>query len=86
MAAHDADDDDVPARHFGGVLSIDIWQALAERSQAADTRFVVEPHIHFKGPEKMSGIISGVIRAAFAIRLCLTWHQRCVFNISKGTT
>jgi len=49
VPAHDVDGDDVPVRHFGVVLSMDAWQALAERLQAAGIRFVVEPHIRFKG-------------------------------------
>ncbi len=47
--AHDVDGDNVPVRHFGVVLSMDDWHRLAARLQAAGTRFVVEPHIRFKG-------------------------------------
>jgi extradiol dioxygenase family protein len=47
--AHDVDGDNVPVRHFGLVLSMDDWQALADRLQAAGTRFVIEPHIRFRG-------------------------------------
>jgi len=49
VAAHDVDGDAVPVRHFGLVLSMEAWQALAERLRAAGTRFVVEPHIRFHG-------------------------------------
>ncbi len=49
VVAHDVDGDSVPVRHFGVVLSMEAWQALAERLRAAGTRFVVEPHIRFKG-------------------------------------
>jgi hypothetical protein len=49
VAAHDVDGDAVPVRHFGLVLPMPAWQALAERLQAAGTRFVVEPHVRFKG-------------------------------------
>ena len=49
VAAHDVDGDAVPVRHFGLVLAMDDWQALAERLRAAGTRFVIEPHIRFKG-------------------------------------
>ena len=48
-AAHDVDGDDVPVRHFGLVLSMEEWQALADRLRAADTRFVIEPHVRFQG-------------------------------------
>jgi hypothetical protein len=43
------DGDQVPVRHFGVVLSVPEWQALAQRLQAAGTKFVIEPHIRFKG-------------------------------------
>lgn len=43
------DGDDVPVRHFGVVLSMDEWQALADRLTAAGTSFVIEPHLRFKG-------------------------------------
>ncbi len=43
------DGDNVPVRHFGVVLSMDEWGRLAERLRAAGTRFVIEPHVRFKG-------------------------------------
>jgi uncharacterized protein len=43
------DGDDVPVRHFGLILEMPAWQALADKLTAAGTRFVIEPHIRFKG-------------------------------------
>jgi extradiol dioxygenase family protein len=43
------DGDAVPVRHFGVVLSMAQWQAMADKLTAAGTRFVIEPHIRFKG-------------------------------------
>jgi uncharacterized protein len=43
------DGDAVPVRHFGAVLSVPEWQALADKLKAADTKFIIEPHIRFKG-------------------------------------
>jgi uncharacterized protein len=43
------DGDQVPVRHFGVVLEMAEWQTLAERLKAAGQRFVIEPHIRFKG-------------------------------------
>jgi extradiol dioxygenase family protein len=43
------DGHDVPVPHFGVVLTMEDWQALADRLTAAGTRFVIEPHIRFKG-------------------------------------
>ena len=48
-AGHDVDGDDVPVRHFGLVLSMADWEALAEKLRIAGTRFVIEPHVRFRG-------------------------------------
>lgn len=39
----------VPARHFGVVLSMPQWEALAERLRAAGIDFIIEPYIRFRG-------------------------------------
>ena len=46
---NDVDGDAVPVRHFGVVLGMADWQALAAKLQAAGTRFVIEPHVRFQG-------------------------------------
>ncbi|TAL82917.1 MAG: glyoxalase [Rhodanobacter sp.] len=46
---HEVDGDQVPVRHFGLVLPLDAWQALANRLQDCGTRFVVPPHTRFRG-------------------------------------
>jgi hypothetical protein len=43
------DGDAVPVRHFGVVLSIPQWNELADKLRAAGTRFIIEPHVRFKG-------------------------------------
>lgn len=43
------DGDDVPVRHFGAILSMEQWETLAEKLRAANTKFVIEPHVRFKG-------------------------------------
>jgi extradiol dioxygenase family protein len=48
-ARNEVDGDDVPVRHFGVILSMDQWHALADKLKAASTRFIIEPHIRFKG-------------------------------------
>ena len=45
----DVDGHGVPVRHFGIVLTMAQWEALAERLKAAQTRFVIEPYVRFKG-------------------------------------
>ena len=47
--ANPVDGHDVPVPHFGVVLTMADWQALAERLRAAGTRFGIEPHIRFVG-------------------------------------
>ena len=48
-ATSEVDGDAVPVRHFGVVLAVQAWEQLAERLKAAGTRFVIEPHVRFKG-------------------------------------
>lgn len=43
------DGDDVPVRHFGVVLGMPEWESMADKLKAAGTRFVIEPHVRFKG-------------------------------------
>lgn len=43
------DGDAVPVRHFGAVLSMPEWADLADKLRGAGTRFVIEPHVRFKG-------------------------------------
>jgi uncharacterized protein len=46
---NDVDGDNVPVRHFGLILGMAEWQALADKLRKANTQFVIEPHIRFKG-------------------------------------
>ena len=43
------DGHDVPVPHFGVVLELPDWHALADRLRAAGTGFVIEPHVRFAG-------------------------------------
>ena len=45
----EVDGHDVPVRHYGVVLSMAQWQAMADKLTAAGTKFVIEPYIRFKG-------------------------------------
>ena len=45
----EVDGEDVPVRHFGAILSMADWDALAARLRAAGTRFLIEPQIRFRG-------------------------------------
>jgi hypothetical protein len=39
----------VPVRHFGIVLPMAEWEALAQRLRAQGVKFVIEPYVRFQG-------------------------------------
>ena len=43
------DGEDVPVPHFGLVLPMEEWKALAERLEAAGAEFVIPPTVRFAG-------------------------------------
>ena len=43
------DADDVPVPHFGIILPMDEWRALAERLRSKGVKFIIEPKIRFAG-------------------------------------
>jgi uncharacterized protein len=43
------DGEQVPVRHFGAILPMSDWEALASRLRAMGTLFVIEPQVRFKG-------------------------------------
>lgn len=48
-ASSAVDGHQVPVRHFGAIVPMDKWQAMAEKLIAQKTEFVIEPYIRFKG-------------------------------------
>lgn len=42
-------DRQVPMPHFGLVLALPEWQAMADRLRAAGTDFIIEPHLRYPG-------------------------------------
>lgn len=48
-AANPVDGDEVPVPHFGVVLTMEKWKALAERLGAADVEFIIPPTTRFEG-------------------------------------
>ena len=48
-ACNPVDGHGVPVPHFGIVLTMADWQALADRLRAAGTAFAMEPTVRFKG-------------------------------------
>lgn len=43
------DGHDVPVPHFGLILAVPDFHALADRLRAADVEFVIEPYVRFAG-------------------------------------
>lgn len=39
----------VPVQHFGAILSMPDWIALAERLKEAGIKFIIDPYIRFQG-------------------------------------
>jgi extradiol dioxygenase family protein len=48
-AANEVDGENVPVPHFGLVLQMREWKALAERLETAGVEFVISPTIRFEG-------------------------------------
>jgi extradiol dioxygenase family protein len=48
-ATNPVDGEDVPVPHFGIVLPMEQWKALAARLEQADVDFVIPPTIRFEG-------------------------------------
>ena len=43
------DGDEVPVPHFGLALTVEQFHALAERVKKAGVKFIIKPHLRFKG-------------------------------------
>ena len=48
-SSNPVDGHDVPVPHFGVVLTMADWEALADRVRAAGVPFGIAPHVRFKG-------------------------------------
>ncbi len=49
LHSNPVDGHDVPVPHYGVVLRWEDWEALAQKLQATETTFIIEPYIRFKG-------------------------------------
>ncbi len=47
--ANKVDADDVPVPHFGIILEMDEWEALAAKLREQGVEFVIEPKVRFRG-------------------------------------
>lgn len=48
-ATNAVDGHGVPVRHFGAILTMPQWTALADKLTVAGVKFVIEPYVRFKG-------------------------------------
>lgn len=48
-ATNAVDGHGVPVRHFGVVLPMDQWEAVAGKLQDAGVDFIIDPYVRFKG-------------------------------------
>jgi extradiol dioxygenase family protein len=48
-AANEVDGENVPVPHFGLVLQMEAWKAMAERLETAGVEFVIAPTVRFEG-------------------------------------
>ncbi|MGG6293111.1 VOC family protein [Leptolyngbya sp. AN02str] len=49
VATNPVDGKSVPVQHWGVILDMPSWEALAQRLQAQGIEFVIEPYVRFKG-------------------------------------
>ena len=49
VATNPVDGEAVPVRHFGAILDMPAWNALATRLEQADVAFLIRPQIRFAG-------------------------------------
>lgn len=49
VATNPVDDNAVPVPHFGVLLTVDAFHALAERLRTVGTEFAIEPYVRFEG-------------------------------------
>ena len=49
VATNPVDGEDVPVRHFGVILDLASWRALADRLEAAGVNFIIPPQVRFQG-------------------------------------
>jgi hypothetical protein len=49
LITNEVDGKNVPVPHFGVVLPMEEWEALAAKLKHANVTFIIEPYVRFKG-------------------------------------
>ncbi len=55
VQTNQVDGDNVPVSHFGVILEMNDWNELAKRLTESEIKFIIEPHIRFKGESGEQG-------------------------------
>jgi uncharacterized protein len=81
----DVDGKKVPVRHFGIVLSMPEWEAMADKLKKAGVEFVIEPYIRFKGEVGEQGTMFFLDPSGNAIEFKACQISNCYnFSFSRG--
>jgi extradiol dioxygenase family protein len=46
---NEVDGEDIPVRHFGAILSVELWKSVSERLKENGIEFLVTPGVRFAG-------------------------------------
>ena len=79
------DGDNVPVRHFGLVMEMGQWEAMAERLKKAGTSFVIEPPHPIQGSGGRTGhhVLPGPLRQCGGVQgFCQPRQSFCQVSLS----
>lgn len=48
-STNDVDGEEIPVRHFGAILEMELWKNLVEKFRSEDVSFMVKPGVRFEG-------------------------------------
>lgn len=78
--ANPVDGHDVPVRHFGLIAEWSDWEALRDRLERAEARFIVPPHIRFEGLAGEQATMFVEDPSGNALEFKAFRDDRCVFQ------
>ena len=73
------DGDEVPASHFGIILTMDQWNQLKQHLQQFDIKFIIEPKIRFKGESGEQATMFFLDPSGNAIEFKAFKHDKQIF-------
>lgn len=81
--ANQVDGKSVPVQHFGAILTMEAWEAMADRLRAAEIDFIIEPYIRFKGEPGEQATMFFLDPSGNAIEFKAFADQRMIFATTK---